>query len=153
MSPSFEWHARRVFFLDRVNRQRYEADGFVLVRLTACPLDAGEPIHPIGLGYHSRYRNREQPPLYRHNETRLGACGSYYPLHVPSGEQLMPSVWGCEETIQWFLQQLVEGSPGSDYWLKEDYPALLDRFPGGRSAIALLEHFSVWRQIARTART
>ncbi len=146
MAPEYEWHAGRAFFLDRVNRQRYEADGFVLVRVSP---DAGRQIHPTGLGYHSQYRGRELPPMYRHSETRLGAYGSYYPLHVPSGEQLIPSVWSCEETIRWFLHHLVEESPGADYWLQEDYPALLDRFPGGRSAITLLEHFSVWREIAQ----
>ena len=145
----YEWQPGRVSFLDRVNRQRYQAAGFLLVRIV--PHAPGEEplLSPTGLGYHSRYRNRELPPVYRHDETRLGAYGSYYPLHVPSSEQLLPSVWSCEETIQWFLRQLAEESPGADFWLKEDYPAILDRFPGGRSAITLLEHLSVWREIAR----
>ena len=145
----YEWHARRVFFFDRVNRQRYQAAGFELVWVTPNCTDTRPLMHSTGLGYYSQYRTQEFPPLYYHNETQLGAYGSYYPLHIPSGEQFVFSAWSCEETIRWFLQQLVERGLWSDYWLKEESPTILDRFPGGRSAIAQLEHLSVCKEIAR----
>jgi hypothetical protein len=77
-------------------------------------------IHPTGLGYYSLYGDRDLPPKSRSDETRFGSGGSYYPLHVPSGEQLLPSVWGSEETIRWFLQHLFNKLPWSDDWLSEE---------------------------------
>ncbi|MBA2681093.1 MAG: hypothetical protein H0U76_22185 [Ktedonobacteraceae bacterium] len=148
----YEWHAERIIFFDRTNRQRYEADGFVLVwRLPSQNGDASRRQF-IGLGYHSQYREKELSLGYVDSETQLGSYGTYYPIHVTSGEQLVASAWSHEATIRWFLEQLAEQHPRPEYWQKAAYPDVLDRFPGGRSYVSLLEQFSICWEIVRLRR-